>query len=623
MRLFLVSVLCVAWAGCSKGDDLKAGALSVKVLYSGFRPECVKLTVTDRQDVSRTVETPVAVPANQTKGTLSVAVFRQAGWSRDVFLSVSARERNCEGVTVALVERVDATLPEEGITQVDLGLSATDEDGDGYIHPENNGTDCNDKAPEVGGPRVWYPDVDGDGYGDRSVSPSPVCVQPARTVGRGEDCNDADVNVRPNQAEFRCDGEDDNCDGVADEVYALGGACNNAFACPGTNTCDTTDAGVACVSTVTPTAYYADEDGDGKAGADGGVTCGPPPVGTAPVSTDCDESSTFVAQGLPEVCDRLDNNCAGGVDEGITCAPEWQGAAGGTLQSRWDAIAIAQDFAWLAGTTGLDLQGNVLKIQSDGGMTQSTCVGQWLAAWVSTEGQLFLAGKDGKLASKGPLDPGCTIETLPSSSAELTDIVGFDATGGGAPTLYAVSSNGDIFRWVPSTVPVRIAETKVNLQAVHRIPGSDTLLVVGARDIPTPDKEPRAFRVIASTGVVTEERLPSSIGQGYLTGVHAVNQHYAYAVGDNGIALERNHGDWRQLPSVMKSDGGPDNVLDVLAFGQRGVYASTASGTVQFFNGASWTPVYSGDRALRSLDGRSPTALGAAGVEGTYQFFRR
>ncbi|NOK32517.1 hypothetical protein HMI49_04815 [Corallococcus exercitus] len=620
MRLFLLAVLTGVLAGCSKGDDLKSAALSVKVHYEGFRPGCVSLTVTDQAEVSRHVTTNVNVSAGPPPGTLAVAVFRQAGWSNDVRVEASAKEQSCDGAQVATAQ-ADASLAKDGITPVELSLSAMDSDGDGFVRLEDQGTDCNDRDANLGGPKAWYPDDDNDGYGNLQL-PAKItaCEGPALTASRTGDCDDRDPSVHPDQAEFRCDGRDDNCDDVKDESFDVGGTCLNDVQCPGAKVC--ANGGVACNSTVTPTAYYFDEDGDGKAGADGGVTCGPPPSGTVAEFSDCDESSVYVNKGLTEVCDRLDNNCSGGApDEGITCGPRelsWEGSPGGANRARWNAIAVGQDLAWLAGVGGSDLKGNVLKIQSDGVMVQSNCTGQYLAAWVSKTGQLFLAGEDGSLASKTVDEPTCTLATTkPLSDAPLNGIVGFDSADGLSPTLYAVASNGNIFKWSPPAAPTRIAETGINLRAVNGTTGPDTLLAVGAQDTPGPARF-TVLRYNPADGAWLPETLPPSLPNGYLTGVSVVNPNYAYAVGDKGVFLERNHGQWRTrtfLPSDVNATG-------VKAFGQKAVYATTVAGEVLFFNGGSWVSAYSGSNPLRAIDGQSPTRIGAAGLLGTYQFFR-
>lgn len=618
MRLFLLALLSGVLAACSKSDDLKTAALKVEIHYEGFRPGCVTLTVTDQAEVSRHVTTNVNVPTGPAPGTLSVAVFRQAGWTNDVKLLAAAKEQNCDGAQVVTSEAT-ASLAKDGVTPVSLSLSALDKDGDGFVAPGSGGTDCNDDDPAVLGPKPWYDDADGDKYGSRLLPPSTLsCTAPSfNSASNADDCDDRDSQVHPGQEE-RCNGRDDNCDGKVDEPFNVGGACDDAFQCRGTIACS--NGGTTCGNTPPPTAYFRDEDGDGKAGADGGMTCGPPPPGTVAQSSDCDESSVYVAVGTTEVCDRLDNNCDGRVDESGICGPgglNWEGSSGGAGQPNWRAIAVGADLAWLAGN---DTSNNVLKIQANA-LTPSTCAGSWNAAWISSDGQLFLAGESGKLASKTTSQSDCTPTTVPGDAVSLNGLVGFNAKDGSPLTLYAVASNGHIFRWLPPAAPVDIATTGINLRAIHAAAGPETMLAVGAKDFQVTDPLARVVRFNPADGTWPEETLPATVPSTYLTGVSVVNANYAYAVGNKGILLERDHGVWRQLASAPLEV----NLTDVIAFGKKAVYVTTAPATgrsIQFFNGTSWETVKTGLSAMRSIDGTSPTQLGASGDLGVYQFFR-
>ncbi|MFP2900468.1 MopE-related protein [Corallococcus sp. 4LFB] len=623
MRLFLLAVLVGVLAGCSKGDGLKSAALKVQVHYEGFRPGCVTLRVTDQSDPSRQVTTDVNVPAGPPPGTLSVAVFRQAGWSNDVKLLATAREQSCDGAQVATAQ-TDASLAKDGITPVDLSLSATDSDGDGFVRTEDQGTDCNDRDANQKGPTPWYTDADGDNYGNRNLDPLPAaCMGPPLSASRTGDCDDTNRSINPGVMESRCDTRDDNRNDATDEGFNLGGACLNDFQCEGGNRCNLMDAGVECFSTVTPTAYFFDEDGDGKAGMDGGVKCGTPPPGTVAEFSDCDESSPFVNAGREEACDRLDNNCVGGVDEGSICGQNdlnWQGSGGIPTDPSWRAIAVGQNLAWLAGSAGTLNSDNLLKVEPNGNLTLSTCTGTWNAAWVSDSGQLFLAGNGGRLASKLPAQPDCTPATTPDSIEPLNGLVGFNAAGATPLTLYGVASNGLIFRWMPPADPVKVDGLFINLRAVHAAEKPETMLAVGANDPPPNPPRARVARFNPADGGWTEEALPAGLPDGYLRGVYVVSANYAYAVGDKGVILERNHGSWRRLLSPALE---PD-LTDVVAFGQKAIYVTTATGTLQFFDGTKWTIVYSSPNAknMRVLDATSPTQIGASGDFGVYQFFR-
>ena len=92
-----------------------------------------------------------------------------------------------------------------------------------------------------------------------------------------EDCDDTDPAVHPGATE-RCDGVDDDCDGVFDE--GLSGQ-----------------------------AYYPDADGDGFGTfADSVVAC-LAPEGFVERPGDCDDTRADVFPGAPELCDGDDNDC--------------------------------------------------------------------------------------------------------------------------------------------------------------------------------------------------------------------------------------------------------------------------------------------------------------------------
>ena len=130
---------------------------------------------------------------------------------------------------------------------------------------------------------TWYPDADGDGYGD-AASHVEACEQPSAHADNSEDCNDADSTVNPGAAET-CNSVDEDCDGSVDE--------------------DATDA----------TTWYQDLDGDGVGGAFFTTTACSQPSGYEATSDDCDDLESFTYPGAAELCDSRDNDCDGTVDE--------------------------------------------------------------------------------------------------------------------------------------------------------------------------------------------------------------------------------------------------------------------------------------------------------------------
>ena len=115
----------------------------------------------------------------------------------------------------------------------------------------------------------FYQDADQDGYFNNV------------------DCDDNNATVFPGAMEI-CDGLDNNCDGEVDEgiQYAV---------------------------------FYLDNDGDGYGTlADSTEVCpGTVPTGFADNTLDCDDTNDAINPMMSEVCDGIDNNCSGAVDEGL------------------------------------------------------------------------------------------------------------------------------------------------------------------------------------------------------------------------------------------------------------------------------------------------------------------
>ncbi len=100
-----------------------------------------------------------------------------------------------------------------------------DEDGDGAGDPAVSTStchdpgagwaarpdDCDDGDPAVQG-SVWYPDLDGDGYGT-TPDGSLACAASPSEVAVGRDCDDSDATRNPDAEDAAADGVDQDCDG--------------------------------------------------------------------------------------------------------------------------------------------------------------------------------------------------------------------------------------------------------------------------------------------------------------------------------------------------------------------------------------------------------------------------
>ncbi len=209
-----------------------------------------------------------------------------------------------------------ATEPPEGYAS-ELGDC---DDGDVFVYPgapercNSLDDDCDGAVDEEVVYMDYWPDVDGDGYGDDSAIPVNTCEgQPSEHVSNADDCDDGNSSINPGAAE-QCNGVDDDCDGTADD-------------------------GLVFVD------YWPDVDGDGY-GAEGATpvsTCDGAPSGYAADDTDCNDSDSSINPGALEQCNGVDDDCDGTADDGLVFVDYWPdgdgdgyGDEGGTPVSTCD-----------------------------------------------------------------------------------------------------------------------------------------------------------------------------------------------------------------------------------------------------------------------------------------------
>ena len=187
------------------------------------------------------------------------------------------------------------------------------DDGDPAAYPgageQCNGADddCDGVVDEGHVSADWYPDGDGDGYGDRAATPIPHCLVVVGHVLNNGDCDDTDPAVHPAAVE-QCNGVDDDCDGALStaEVDADG---DGVSVCQGD--CDDGDllghpgAAEVCNGMDDDCSPTTNElwDGDGD--------------GFTPCDDDCDDGEPLVYPTARESCDGLDNDCDATTDETV------------------------------------------------------------------------------------------------------------------------------------------------------------------------------------------------------------------------------------------------------------------------------------------------------------------
>ncbi len=213
----------------------------------------------------------------------------------------------------SLDDNCDGTI-DEGV----LNTFYLDIDGDGFgvsnstvlactapLGYSDNFVDCNDNDPLINTNGIelcngadddcdlqidedlplftWFMDNDGDGIGTGSSTESCAFLPGYATIGG--DCNDNDATISPVANEI-CNNVDENCDGVLNDGLWI--------------------------------AAYIDADGDGyganNISVDGLCELTAGYVGN---NQDCDDSNPAIYSSAIEICDAIDNNCNGQIDDGL------------------------------------------------------------------------------------------------------------------------------------------------------------------------------------------------------------------------------------------------------------------------------------------------------------------
>jgi len=210
--------------------------------------------------------------------------------------------------------------------------------------------DCDGLVDEEGatGCAILFKDKDDDGYGMTGQSKCLCGEYQQYSATVAGDCDDSSWGVHPGATEV-CNGADDDCDGVKDNENAQG-----------------------CKP------LYQDADGD-----DYGVTatkkclCANTGTWTAFLPGDCDDTKATINPIAAELCDFVDNDCDGKIDEGV-------GSTCGNCDPACHETSIGQNGDEPFSPTDENSSG--VATDPDGGLTMSSEQVKLAYLWVANSG---------------------------------------------------------------------------------------------------------------------------------------------------------------------------------------------------------------------------------------------
>jgi hypothetical protein len=380
-------------------------------------------------------------------------------------------------------------------------------------------------------------------------------------------------------------------------------------ACPlpdaGSDTVSLFDAGwTACASFT-----FADLDLDTWGLPDSGAfLCGDY---RAAVAGDCNDRDGLMHPDANEVCNRLDDDCDGLVDEGVCPdgGASWARVqqSGATWQTAW---SWERGSLWMAGGSDVTIH------RAGGGYPRVSmgCPSNLAASWAEASGRAYLGGGNpaiGRLGVHELATGGC--EPPRQVSDPVTGIVGF-ARGDGGADVVAVLHNGRLVRGVSA---LDGAEVPSNLSASFRFEdlhgvAPRQLYAVGSDSSVSPGRM-KVFRLGADGGWVDEhvERIPG-VARGSLRAIWVLDAERVVAVGDNGTVLERTPHGWLRVAQVSDEA----DLTAVRAFDLGRAYVTDDEGVLRRWTGQRWERLDDTGDPLHDITGTAEDDLWCVGASG-------
>lgn len=333
------------------------------------------------------------------------------------------------------------------------------------------------------------------------------------------------------------------------------------------NDCEAMPADGGCFS-------FPDHDNDGFGPTGGGAAVCLDAGARVAKGGDCQDNDPLSQPDAIEVCNGLDDDCDGAIDDG-TCVTDggWK-VRTDTAGDDWVAAAnYGRGRVWLLGT-------QKLLVRSGGGAFSDVgngCAVTLTCAWADVTTGLAYFGSAGAVQTHATISTSCN-PALPVTGT----VAGLQGLG---TRIYGATRDGALLEGNAQGFTQR-AGVSGAVSAVHGTTGN-ALFAVGDR----------VWRLAVDGGAPVDEQVDA--GQA-LTAVWVVDESLAYAVGAQGALLERSRGVWRSLPPA---DAG---LSAVRAFSAGRVYVTTVDGRVLRFDGTAWQQLY-----------RHPTAIGFNALTGT------
>ena len=197
--------------------------------------------------------------------------------------------------------------------------------------------DCNGFIDDAIPVFTYYLDVDEDGFGDANNALDTCVSSPIPGyVTNNQDCNDTISAISPDAVEI-CDGLDNDCNGFVDDAIPV-------------------------------FTYYLDEDEDSFGDVNNALdTClSSAPPGYVTNSLDCNDAMSAINPDVGEICDGIDNDCNGFVDDGVPVYSYYFDADGdgfGNIDLRLDTCLAAPPVNYVLNST--DCNDDIASINPD------------------------------------------------------------------------------------------------------------------------------------------------------------------------------------------------------------------------------------------------------------------